>query len=126
MVLQIALTMAGHSGFCLERVSTRLFRGSRHDFVRVVTSQTQTMVQTMLSSQAADAEKKHAFSQAADSHAQSTKDVMLGEGIDLHLGVLRFKSKCNILSETDLAPPVKLISYNVRPYLPCSDRLDSL
>lgn len=120
MVFQIALGSMGAEsavgtvgGFCLERVSTRLFRGGRYDYVRVVTPQTQAMVQVLLSAQASDAAKKQAFRQAADRHAQKAKDVMLGEGIDVQLNVLRFKSRCSSLSDTSIVPPVRLVSYNV-------------
>jgi hypothetical protein len=46
-------------------------------------------------------------------HVLAVKNVLLGHGIDVHLSLLQYISKCNILSNNDLTPPVALVSFQV-------------
>lgn len=97
MIVQVAyarlLKSSGQkrNGGTYESATTRKFYKGRTEVIRVVSSESDAFVQSMLAppSRFSNAEKKHLFQTAAKAHIKIAKEAGSGQGIDRHLKGLK-------------------------------------
>jgi len=81
------------NGGTYESATTRKFYKGRTEVIRVVSSESDEFVQSMLSSLSSSnlssAEKRHLFQKAAKAHIKYAKEAGAGQGIDRHLKGLK-------------------------------------